>query len=307
VRHPSEVRALIGYFSLYLLTLATAATGCSRLNHPPPVSPSAQAGATSKAAPTSTSSLRIATYNVHMETAEGIRAAIARNPRLNQADVIMLQEIEAHDSEDSPRAAQVARDLDMHWAYAPGYGLSEGGSHGVAILSRFPLADLEVIELPYYHVVVNSARRVALAATIALGERNVRIYSVHLDNRINPSRRRQQLAPVFAAADRFRGPAIIAGDLNTSPFCWGGGLVPLPCGQQDDAVESQARGHGFATPLAEGGPTSKWMAMKLDAIYVRQLVTRASAVEHAVRLSDHLPVWLDVELAAPRTALSASM
>lgn len=278
---------------------------CARLNHPAPKNAHAVYGALPASAslppdaePRSRPArdLRVVTYNVHMQPAADIAAAIRNNIELARADVVLFQEIEDHRREGTSRAAAIADELAMSFAYAPGYALRSGGSHGVAILSRYQLYDIEVIELPYFGVVVNSARRVALAATIELDGKELRIYSVHLDNRINPAQRKRQLAPVLAAADDFVGPAIIAGDLNTSPFCWLGSLLPIPCGMQDNAVETSARKHGFQVPLADSGATAKWLAMRLDAIYVRGLAPRARAVERRVRLSDHLPVWLDLRI-----------
>jgi endonuclease/exonuclease/phosphatase family metal-dependent hydrolase len=137
-----------------------------------------------------TSRLRLVTYNVHMIESGKIAAALRSRPGLAAADLVLLQEVES-----------AAKQLDLHCAYAPGYGLPSGGSHGVAILSRFPLRDLEVTELPYNHTVLNSARRVGLGATIDASTGPVRVYAVHLDNRISATERVRQLAPVLDAAD----------------------------------------------------------------------------------------------------------
>ncbi len=291
--HNAGMRLFL-YFTFFV-ALAVAPVACARLNHPVP----ADTSVLSRSRPGTGEKvgvIRVATYNVHMESASGIQKAIQKNAELRVADVLLLQEIEAHDSEGKSRAEQVAEALDMSFAYAPGYGLRSGGSHGVAILSRFPLRDVQVIELPFFHVVVNSARRVALAATVSMSGQDVRIISVHLDNRINPGKRKRQMEPALEAARRFSGSVIIAGDLNTSPFCWVGNLVPIPCGLQDNAMEERAHRNGLVSPVANIGATSKWLSMKLDAIYTRGFTKRASAVESSVRLSDHLPMWVDLEL-----------
>lgn len=280
---------------LICVVVAIAVASCTQLNRAAPTTTSAVVNST-VGARSALRTLRVATYNVHMESASSIADAITSNPELGAADVLLLQEIEDHSSEATSRAEQVAKRLGMSVAYAPGYGLPDGGSHGVAILSRVSLRDVEVLELPYFHVVVNSARRVALAATIEVDGQDVRIYSVHLDNRINPSNRRLQLEPVLRSAKKFSGPIVIAGDLNTSPFCWVASLVPIPCGRQDNAVERAARSSGLQTPVANIGSTSKWIGMRLDAIYTRGFSASSSAVERSVRLSDHLPVWVELEL-----------
>lgn len=268
-------------------TLAIVAiSGCAAINRPPPVDAALEVGAAAAAAAGDDGAPAIATYNVHMASAAAIARTVAGDPTLAGADVLMLQEIE----DRGGGARQVAERLGMHYAFAPGYGTPGGGSHGVAILARRRLDDVEVIELPRENVVFNSARRVALGATVELGGRATRVYNVHLDNRINPDDRRAQLAPVLADADLHAGvPTAIAGDFNTSPFCWIGRVVPVPCGMQTRAVDRLMRQHGFATPTTASGATSRYLGMRLDSVFVRDLAV--SAVEVAdVWLSDHFPL-----------------
>jgi endonuclease/exonuclease/phosphatase family metal-dependent hydrolase len=267
-----------------------ALTGCAGFNRPDPLDSAVRLRNRPPAA-RDDGQLLVVSYNVHMESAARIAGGLG-GPWLGRADIVFLQEIESHDRERLSRAAQVANRLGMSYAYAPGYGLRSGGSHGVAILSRWPLVDVEVIELPREQVVFNSARRVALGATVDHPERALRVYSVHLDNRINPSDRRRQLAPVLDAAARDDLPVIIAGDMNTSPFCWLGNLVPLPCGRQDDRLEALVRERGFALSTRRSGPTSKWLSMRLDAVYARGIEAHRVGVVHRVRVSDHLPLWV---------------
>jgi len=270
---------------------------CGRLNHPAP----ADTHAIFHSAPAKKNfvkRLRVASYNVHMESAKAITTAIKNNSELRSSDIFLFQEIEYHTGEGKPRAALIAKSLGYNFAYAPGYALQSGGSHGVAIVSRYPLDDIDVIELPYLSTVVNSARRVAIAVTVDLSGQPVRIYSVHLDNRINPQKRIKQMTPVMRAATKFSGPIIITGDLNTSPFCWAVHLIPIPCGKQDNAMEDLAASASLDSPIAGIGATSKWLGMKLDAIYTRGFVVRGRAVEKSVHLSDHYPVWVDLQLGA---------
>jgi endonuclease/exonuclease/phosphatase family metal-dependent hydrolase len=281
------------YRRAFAVAAALLLAGCAALNHPDPQRPAIE-HQERRPPREERQQLHVVTYNVHMESARHISKTIMARPALRDADLIFLQEIESHAGEEGSRSKQVASALGMSYAYAPGYGLPGGGSHGVAILSRFPLSDFELIELPRHHVVVNSARRVALGATLRLSGGALRIYSVHLDNRINPAARARQLAPVFEASLAYAGvPTIIAGDMNTSPFCWSFGLVPLPCGMQDDRLDAMARQQGFDTPTAHLPATSKWLSMRLDAIYTRGLTVDEVGVDGGARLSDHLPVWID--------------
>jgi len=278
---------------LLAVTVAATVTAC---NHPRPRDPSVQlaAHAPRSMTPSTGPRLRIVTYNVHMIAAAKIARAMRESPALASADLIMLQEVESHPKEGESRACLAAAQLDMDCAYAPGYGLDDGGSHGVAILSRRPLADVAVTELPYNDLTYNSARRVALGATVIAGGGPVRVYAVHLDNRINPARRVRQLAPVFDDADRRGLPTVVAGDMNTSPFVWLADFIPVPAGVQDARLEKFVRSRGFATPVTDVGPTSPWFGMRLDAVYTRGIAVRDHRVEDGVRESDHLPLWADL-------------
>jgi endonuclease/exonuclease/phosphatase family metal-dependent hydrolase len=131
-------------------------------------------------------------------------------------------------------------------------------------------------------VVFNSARRVAVGATVEHPDRPIRVY-VHLDNRINPASRRRQLIPVLDAASAHPElPIIIAGDMNTSPFCWLGNVVPFPCGRQEDRLESLVRERGFQLPR-RSGPTSPWLSLRLDAVYTSGLAVQKVGVDREVR------------------------
>lgn len=280
----------------FVLPLAVIAIAACR--HPDPASVAVEAlpAPTAPAPRAAGEPLRVVTYNIHHIDGERLAAALDGNQALTRADVILLQEVVRPRTADSSACA-VARARGWSCAYAPGHGY-QGGSLGVAIISRLPLADAEAIELPFYHVRFNAGRRVALAATVEVDGTPVRLYSVHLDNRLAPKQRVHQLAPVLDAAEAWDGPALIAGDMNTSPFTWVGHVVPVPTGKQDDRVEGYVRSRGFTTPVVDSGPTSQWLSMRLDAIYTRGLRIVEHDVERTVRASDHLPLWVDLLVAA---------
>lgn len=279
------------------LPIAVIAIAIAACRHPDPTNLAVEAVAAPAPATSAPPGpeLRVVTYNIHHIDGAKLTAALDGSEPLFAADVILLQEVvRAGDDVDSSACA-VARARGWHCAYAPGHGY-KAGSLGVAIVSRRPLRDLESIELPFFHVRMNAGRRVALAATIDVDGTPVRLYSVHLDNRLTPRQRVEQLAPVLDAAGRWRGPALIAGDMNTSPFTWVGHVLPVPTGNQDTAVEDYVRDRGFRTPVVSSGPTSQWLSMRLDAIYTRGLEVMRHDVEHSVRASDHLPLWADITL-----------
>jgi len=268
----------------------------ARLNRPDPVIADVEVGEPGATPPEESArpSLRIATFNVHAASAVALVRGIASARSVSAADVLLLQEMESSGSERESRVRQVARQLGMHYAYAPAYARYDGGSHGIAVLSRFPLRDVEVIELPRFEVYFNSARRIALGATVAVGGGALRVYSVHLDNRVNPSARLRQLAPVLERAERDTGAVIIGGDLNTTPFHWFANVIPVVWAGQAERLETAVRARGYATPAVGAGATSKWFGMRLDALFTRGLTPLEAVVDRSVRMSDHLPLWVDV-------------
>jgi endonuclease/exonuclease/phosphatase family metal-dependent hydrolase len=114
---------------------------------------------------------------------------------------------------------------------------------------------------------------------------------VHLENCITVAQRRAQMQPVLADAEAQPTPVIMAGDFNTSPFTWIAHLIPVLTTTQDNRLEELMRAHGFATPVADSGPTSRFLGMKLDAIYTRGFETRRFGTAHARDVSDHLALF----------------
>jgi endonuclease/exonuclease/phosphatase family metal-dependent hydrolase len=238
--------------------------------------------------------LRMVEFNVEMKPGTTIARALRDEPELRAADLIMLEEVHHTDAPCSG-ACIVGRELGYYTVYAPGH-VNGDGTDGVALLSRAPIVDARVIELPRYDLHYNSERKVAIVATLSLGGAPVTVYAVHLDNRITAAERRRQIAPVLADADARSTPVIIAGDFNISPFEWLDHVIPVPTGTQDDCFEATMRAHGFATPTAHIGATSHWLAMKLDAIFTRGIAVERVATSDAGDISDHLALWADLRV-----------
>lgn len=293
------IRHLLSLFGGWLVGWCIA--GC---NHPAPPHPFIEwrlpVAVTASTAPTTANpptKLRVVTFNVHRISGAALTRAVLANEQLRTADIILMQEV--YKSTDCSPACAVAAALGMHSMYAPGHG-AQAGSDGVAILSRTPLRDGHVIELPDNFVMFNGGRRVALAAFTTIGTTPVQLIAVHLENRISVAKRRAQLAPVLQYAKQTPGPTIITGDMNTSPFTWAGGVLPFPAAQ-GSRLEDLARNAGFDTPVADSGPTTPWLSMKLDAIYTHDVRVLNYGVANTVTASDHYPLWAEVTLATATT------
>ncbi len=245
-------------------------------------------------------SLRVATWNVHFgKDTETLAANVQASPVLRSADVLLLQEIEAYPEETGSRTRQIAERLGMTWFYAPAR-VEWNGTHGIAILSRFPLAEPMVRQLPYIDQPIKPRARNAQSVELVIGEARVRIVNVHLDVRIGPVDRIRQLSPAVAELD---GPALVGGDFNSNPYAWVESTVPLAGTQAivgaDQAMVlddyfSQQELTG-AIPTTVGTMRIPVIDIRIDNLYARDYAITDAGVDH-IDGSDHWAVWFDVAL-----------
>jgi endonuclease/exonuclease/phosphatase family metal-dependent hydrolase len=245
--------------------------------------------------------LRVVTFNVMMGAdpaalAEQIRA----NAAIRDAGVYLIQEEEAYPKEGASRTRRLAAALGLGYVYVPGRTKDEG-THGLAILSRFPIEDVQVMNLRLASQTPTSHQRIAISAMLAVGDVRLPIVDVHLETTLNIRDRILQLRP---AVIDLPPVALVAGDFNTNPYLWEDGTVPvlppstIAGADQAPILDDYMRSLGFATPAADIGPTeSKYgISSRLDAIFTRGLPVTPARVERGVAGSDHWPVWVDVTL-----------
>jgi endonuclease/exonuclease/phosphatase family metal-dependent hydrolase len=248
--------------------------------------------------PTSGDQIRIVTYNIDMGSdPESVAEQLRANDALAQADVWFLQEEEWYPNEGTTRASRLAAGLGMGWLYVPSKQKGEG-THGLAIVSRFPIESSEMMWLPNPD---NWQPRIAVRAEIVVGELRIPIVDLHLETRINI---RDRILHIRPAVIDLPQQVIVAGDVNTNPYIWEEGSFPiLPAGQivdtdQAPVLDDYMRQLGFATPAADVGPTESHLGVesRLDAIFTRGLATSSATVERGITASDHWPVWADITL-----------
>jgi endonuclease/exonuclease/phosphatase family metal-dependent hydrolase len=297
------------------VVIAVGLAGCARL--PDPRDPRIEVVDSKRptAAPTSAVAiandrvaaphdLRVVELNTHGQSGERIADAVEHDVMLRDADVLVLTEIHRAVAIDGSRtdvgcsaACVVARELGYASVYAPGHAEpAEHGEHdggdgdgGVAILARARIDAPRVIELPEFNIHVARERRIGLTATLVLDDASrIAVYAIHLENRLTPRERRRQLQPILDDATTRAMPVIIAGDVNTSPFSWLAHVFPIPTGTQTTKLERFVRARGFDTPVIASGATSRFLQMRLDAIYTRGMTTHSYVVSGAEDVSDHL-------------------
>jgi endonuclease/exonuclease/phosphatase family metal-dependent hydrolase len=243
--------------------------------------------------------LRVVTYNVEKGAdVDGLARAFAQDAELARADLVLLQEIEDHPGEGGARAARLAGKLGMGYVYAPERHAGDG-THGTAILSVFPLANVQVMQLPRVDLPWSKAPRIALAADVVRGDRSFHVITMHLDTRMSIQQRILQIRPAIIDAPP---RTVVGGDFNTNPFMWVDGSIPqLPANSvagidQAPMFDDYMQHLGFGTPTASSGPTNHTAVQdtRLDSIFVRGLDVAPGQVEREIGLSDHWPLWVDL-------------
>jgi len=208
------------------------------------------ASASRRAAEPSRSSLTVASLNMarQSELQRVSREVLSLRAR-RQVDVLFLQEVQRDAGEAPMIADELAEALQFSCLFETTDYWNDGGSQGLAILSRYPLKNVEVIPLKHFDLVFKQRHRIGLAATIQTPRGPVRIINAHLDSRINTSHRLEQLAAILDSAARFDGMRVIGGDFNTNDFRWLTPWLPIPFGaRQEDAVREAFQARGYETP-----------------------------------------------------------
>jgi endonuclease/exonuclease/phosphatase family metal-dependent hydrolase len=244
--------------------------------------------------------LRVATWNVHFgKDVDTLAANIRASQVLSRADAILIQEIEAYPEEDGTRTRRLAEQLGMTWFYAPAR-VEWNGSHGIALLSRFPLADPLVRELPYIDQPIRPRARNAQSVELVVGDQRIRLVNLHLDVRIGPVDRVRQLSPAVRELD---GPALVGGDFNSNPYSWLDSTVPLAgteaiVGADQAVVMDDYFGQqDFAGAIPTDVATMRLpvLDIRIDNLYARDYRIVDAGVDR-IDGSDHWAVWFDIAL-----------
>jgi endonuclease/exonuclease/phosphatase family metal-dependent hydrolase len=244
-----------------------------------------------------------------MAVAENIRnaaKAFSSGDVCPPVDILALQE--ADKSTDRAGGLHVAGELadalKMSWVHAPAgiprgqapekrqwwldfeeqIGLDDPGDTGVALLSRWPLEELTRIDLPWHECPWRP--RLSLGVTVKVGNRSLRIFNSHIDPHSAVGGQLEQVERVLVEAERTNVPVVLLGDFNT--------LSKRKCLDMRKLLESR----GFTTPFPTGTATWRGAGLRLHAdwIFVRDLRVTRWGVARPLNVSDHWPIWAEIEL-----------
>jgi endonuclease/exonuclease/phosphatase family metal-dependent hydrolase len=244
------------------------------------------------------SSIKIVTYNIRWRGGEDLRKLIElfkTDAEIGGAAIVGLQEVDRNKKRTANQntVRLMAEELGMYYAWAappsppPKENKPQEEETGVAILSAYPLAEVRRILLP--NEGPQGRRRVALGATVQVGQTNVRVYSVHAETRISNERRIEQLQAVLDDLNTNHAKVervVVLGDFNTLT------------GKDVSSTDKLFTSAEFSTPFAKGLPTWKTfiIELKLDWLWLRGLRATNYGIDHKVGLSDHWPLWVEAKL-----------
>jgi endonuclease/exonuclease/phosphatase family metal-dependent hydrolase len=247
----------------------------------------------------SPASIKIISYNIRWRGGEDLRKLIElfkTDREIGRADIIGLQEVDRNKKRTGNQntARRMAEELGMYYAWtapppppAKDDKKPQEEETGVAIMSAYPLTDVQRIVLP--NEGPGGRRRVALGATVKIGERDVRVYSVHAEIRISNQQRLEQLKAVIDDAQTHHAKierVVVLGDFNT--------ITARDVGETSELFTTAK----FSTPFTNNLTTWKTfiLELKLDWFWLRGLQPVSFGIDKKVGLSDHWPLWAIVTM-----------
>jgi len=231
--------------------------------------------------------------------------AFSSNSLLPPPDILALQEADKETARagGSHVAAELAAELDLPFVHVGAglprgvrpkqrewwlnfeeqIGIDEEGDTGVALLSRVPLKELTRIDLPWHDCAWRP--RLAMAATIEFGDESLRLFNVHIDPHGPLDNQHQQTEAVLTEAQKHDGPVVILGDFNTLSK------------QKAVEIRKLLESCGYATAFPTNVPTWRGAGLRFHAdwIFVRGVRVNRWGVARALSVSDHWPIWAEIE------------
>lgn len=223
-----------------------------------------------------------------------------------RVDVLALQEADKRTKRAGHHhvARELAEAMGMDWIHVPAgiprgekpktrqwwldfeepIALDDTGDTGIGLLSRLPLSDVTRIDLPWHECAWRP--RLAMAATVSVGSRKVRIFNAHVDPHAAVGGQLEQLQVLVSQAEQNNGPTLILGDFNTL--------------SKKKVLETRSflELNGYSTRFPSGTATWRGAGIRLHAdwIFSRDLRIVRWGVARPLNVSDHWPIWAEVEV-----------
>lgn len=232
--------------------------------------------------------------------------AFSDDKLLPRPDVIAVQEADKETARAGRHhvARELAEALEMNWVHVPAgiprgekpkgrqwwldfeepIGLFDTGDTGIALLSQLTFSNVTRIDLPWHECAWRP--RLAMAATVTVGPRRLRIFNAHVDPHAGVGGQLEQLETLLAEAQKDDGPTLIVGDFNTL--------------SKNKILETRGylQSRGYSTPFPSGTSTWHGMGIRLHAdwIFYRHVQISRWGVARPLGISDHWPIWAEIDL-----------
>lgn len=232
-------------------------------------------------------SLRVMTFNIHYgEGRDGVQdlSRIAEIIREANVDIVGLQEVDNFQprSKFVNQAKWLADELGMYGVY--GANLSVGPSqYGNAILSRFPIVSYTNMPLPSSGL----EPRGCLRAEIEVGGRQLAFLSTHLG--LSKDERLGQVHSILDVVRKLSIPTVLVGDWNDTSDSQ---EVVAATEMLNDVYVRLKRGKEEATFAFGAGKPN----VRIDYVFVSSDIVVIDAQTIDTRVSDHLPVIVELDI-----------
>lgn len=170
-----------------------------------------------------TETIKVMAYNIHHANPPSKPDvidldAIVRVIEAQDPDLLALQEVDVNTGRSGPfnQAEEIAKALDMHFFFGKGIDY-DGGEYGVAVLSKWPLSNEQVVRLPTQAGTGGEPRTLTTAMVTTPGGTQIRFGSTHLDAQGEDTNRLLQIEKIVEIGQQETSPFIIAGDFNAVP------------------------------------------------------------------------------------------
>ncbi len=244
---------------------------------------------------------RLMTYNiqhghVHLSQQPGDEidlVRIANEIRSLNADLIVLNEVRGNSDGQADgytsQAETIASLLGFHCVFGRSIYVRGVGPYGNAILSRYPILESRVIDIPDISPVLpRFEHRSVLRAVIDLpgenGRRSFTVYGTHFG--INPGEQEYAVRTILTHTAEEPFPYALAGDFNVTPDS----PILRPLYEAMCATDELVPDHNRMT-FPSHLPTHK-----IDYIFAGGAVQPIAADSPRITASDHCPVWCDIRL-----------
>jgi len=239
----------------------------------------------SEGAAISGSSLRVMTYNIKYGSESGLDLGkLAAVVKESSPDIVGLQEVDeaTRRSGNKHETDELATLTGMAYRYFGANFDYDGGKYGLAILSKYPLANTRTIRLDARTKRENGYEpRIAVAADVNAKGRTITFVTVHAS--LHEEERDDNARAIVAALGASASRSIVCGDFNETPgkaigdALTGAGMV--------DAFDEKHRFQlGFTVPAS-------FPIRRIDFIYRgKSFGKTAHAWVPSTKASDHRPV-----------------